>query len=79
MKKRDEGRLADYCMKAPHVIPNAGKKHAENKTAELPHAKTHNIPPAQGDFMMLLVVGVMTLPIVGLLALMIVYLDYHYH
>ena len=45
MMKHDEGRLVDYCMKTQHVFPHAGKKHADNKTAEVPHAKKHNIPP----------------------------------
>jgi hypothetical protein len=43
--KCDEGRLTDYCMKAQHVTPHVGKKHADDKTAEVPHAKKHNIPP----------------------------------
>jgi hypothetical protein len=37
--KRDEGRLADYCMKTQHVFLDAGTKHANSKTVELPHAE----------------------------------------
>ena len=44
--KRDEGRLADYCMKTQHVFPHARKKQENNKTAEVPHTKKHNITPA---------------------------------
>jgi hypothetical protein len=37
--KRDEGRLADYCMKTQRVFLHAGTKHANSKTVELPYAE----------------------------------------
>jgi hypothetical protein len=44
MMKHDEGNHVNDCTKTQHVVPHAGKKHANYETVGLPHAKMRLCP-----------------------------------
>ena len=43
----DETYNVNHCMKTQQVVPHAGTKHTNYKTAGLPHAKKRPRPPVQ--------------------------------